>query len=59
MEAVSTAKWDGSKLLISTKTTMGDQSFESTQTWSLNAGVLTVETTGGRGGPAKWVYKKS
>ena len=54
MEAKSTAKWDGNKLVITTK--MGDS--ETTQTWSLAGGVLTIEGTGGRG-PSKRVYKKT
>jgi hypothetical protein len=54
MEAVSTAKWDGSKLTITTK--MGEN--ESTQVWSLAGNVLTVETTNARG-TQKRVYKKT
>ena len=54
MEAKSTAKWDGNKLVITTK--VGDN--ENTQTWSLENGVLTIEGTGGRG-PTKRVYKKA
>jgi hypothetical protein len=54
MEAVSTAKWDGSKLTISTK--MGEN--ESTQVWSVAGNVLTVETTNARG-TQKRVYKKT
>jgi hypothetical protein len=54
MEIVSTAKWDGSKLVITSKTGQG----ESTQVWSLDGGVLTVETTSARG-TQKMVYKKS
>ena len=54
-EAVSTAKWDGNKLVITTKSERGD----STQTWSLEGGVLTIERSGGQGGPSKTVYKKS
>lgn len=54
MTGKATAKWDGDKLVISTKTDMG----ENTQTWSLADGVLTIENTGGRG-PAKRVYKKT
>lgn len=50
----TTAKWDGAKLVITTKTDNGDQ----VQTWSLADGKLTVERTGGRG-PSKTVYKKS
>ncbi|HVQ42469.1 MAG TPA: hypothetical protein VMS54_09685, partial [Vicinamibacterales bacterium] len=45
MEATATAKWDGNKLVITTKTDNGDQ----TATWSLANGVLTVDSTGGRG----------
>ena len=41
----SRAKWDGSKLVITTKTDQGEQ----TQTWSLAGGALTIERTGGRG----------
>ena len=54
MTAKATAKWDGSKLVITTKTDQGEQ----TQTWSLAGSTLTVERTGGRG-PAKTVYKKT
>ena len=54
METTSTAKWDGSKLVITTKTEQG----ENTQTWSMDAGNLVIERTGGRG-PSKQVYKKT
>jgi hypothetical protein len=54
MTAKATAKWDGSKLVITTKTDNGEQ----TQTWSLAGDTLTVERTGGRG-PAKMTYKKT
>ena len=54
MEATATAKFDGGKLVITTKSERGEQ----TQTWSLAGGVLTIEGTGGRG-PTKRVYKKS
>jgi hypothetical protein len=54
MTAKATAKWDGSKLVITTKSDMG----ESTQTWSLAGDVLTIERTGGRG-PAKQTFKKT
>lgn len=53
-EGTATAKWDGSKLVITTKAGENEQ----TQTWSLAGGALTVERTGGRG-PSKTVYKKS
>jgi hypothetical protein len=45
MTAKATAKWDGSKLVITTKTDMG----ENTQTWSLDGSTLTIDRTGGRG----------
>ena len=54
MEAEATAKWDGNKLVITTKTEQG----ENTQTWSLANGVLTIDRTGGRG-PSTTTYKKS
>jgi hypothetical protein len=37
---------------------MGDQTVETTETWSLAGDVLTIESTGGRG-PSKRVYKKT
>lgn len=52
--AKASAKWDGSKLVITTKTDNGEQ----TQTWSLAGDTLTIERTGGRG-PAKMTYKKT
>jgi hypothetical protein len=54
MTAKASAKWDGNKLVITTKSDQGEQ----TQTWSVADGVLTIERTGGRG-PSKQVYKKS
>lgn len=54
MERVSVAKWDGNKIVITNTTQMG----ETTETWSLDGGVLTIESTGGRG-QTKRVYKKS
>lgn len=54
MTAKASAKFDGNKLVITTKSDMG----ELTQTWSLANGMLTIESTGGRG-PAKRVYKKT
>jgi hypothetical protein len=53
MTAKATAKIEGGKLIIVTKTEQG----ENTQTWSLAGNVLTIERTGGRG-PSKTVYKK-
>lgn len=54
MESVSTAKWDGSKLVITSK--VGEN--ESTQVWSLAGNALTIESTSARG-TQKRVYKKS
>ena len=54
MEATATAKWDGPKLVITTKSERGEQ----TQTWSLAGGVLTIDRTGGRG-PSSTKYKKT
>jgi hypothetical protein len=48
------AKWDGAKLVITTKTEQGEQ----TATWSLADGKLTVARTGGRG-PSSTTYKKT
>jgi hypothetical protein len=53
-EAVATAKWEGDKLVITTK--VGENS--NTQTWSLAGGVLTIDRTGGRG-PSSTKYKKT
>jgi len=53
-EGTASAKWDGSKLVISTK--VGENA--STQTWSLDGGVLTIDRTGGRG-PSTTKYKKT
>jgi hypothetical protein len=54
MEGTASAKWDGNKLVISTKA--GENA--STQTWSVDGGVLTIESTGGRGA-GKRTYKKT
>ena len=54
MTAKASAKWDGSKLVITTKSERGEQ----TQTWSLADGKLTVARTGGRG-PSTTTYKKT
>lgn len=58
MESTSVAKFDGGKLVITTKQDMGGQMVESTQTWSLAGSVLTVESTNARG-TQKRVYKKT
>ena len=54
MEGTATAKWDGNKLVITTKA--GENA--NTQTWSLDGGVLTIDRTGGRG-PSTTKYKKT
>jgi len=54
MTAKVSAKWDGSKLVITTKTEQGEQ----TQTWSLADGKLKIDRTGGRG-PSSTTYKKT
>ena len=63
VETKSTAKWDGSKLTIVTKQAGQDGTVrESSQTWSLEAGNLVVESTRtGPNGPvtAKTTYKKT
>jgi hypothetical protein len=51
--AKASAKWDGAKLVITTKTDQGEQ----TQTWSLDGGKLTIARTGGRG-PSSTTYTK-
>jgi hypothetical protein len=58
MESVAVAKFDGNKLVITTKMDMGGQMVESTQTWTLAGNVLTVESTNARG-TQKRVYKKA
>jgi hypothetical protein len=56
----STAKWDGSKLVISTKSTGPDGAERvQTQTWSLEGGNLTIERPGRDGAVTKTVYKKT
>jgi len=48
---VSTTKWDGAKLLITTKSEGPNGPVERTQTWSLTAdGKLQIEQPGGRDG---------
>ena len=57
VEAKSTARWDGSKLVITTKREMAGNTVETTETWTVNGSTLTIESTGGRG-PSKRVYRK-
>ena len=54
MTVKASAKWDGNKLVITTKSDRGEQ----TQTWSMADGKLTIERTGGRG-PSTTTYKKT
>jgi len=57
MESVSTAKFDGAKLVIVSKQQMGDQAVETTEAWTVSGSTLTVESTNARG-TQKRVYKK-
>jgi hypothetical protein len=64
IETKSTAKWDGSKLTIVTKTPAQDGTVrEATQTWSLEGGNLVIDSTrpGRDGSPmtTKTTYKKT
>ena len=58
VDSVSTARWDGPRLTIVTKTEMDGQVRESTQVWTVEGSTLTVEITNARG-TQKRVYKKS
>ena len=59
IEVKSVAKWDGSKLVITSKRPGQDGAMvETTATWSVAGGVLTIENAGGRG-PSKQTYKKT
>lgn len=58
VDAKSVAKWDGSKLVITTKREMGGNVIETTETWTVDGSTLTIEGTGGRGGQTKRVYRK-
>src|SRR5262245_30561560 len=57
VESVSTAKWDGPALVITTKMDMGNGPQESTQKWTVSGSTLTIETTNARG-TQKMTYKK-
>ena len=60
MVTKSTAKWDGSKLVISTQRAGQDGNMmTTTQTWSLEGGNLTIERPGRDGATMKSVYKKT
>jgi hypothetical protein len=59
VEVSAMAKWDGNKLVITEKAPGRDGGMtETTQTWSLDAGVLSIERVTGRG-PITVKYKKS
>jgi hypothetical protein len=57
MTQTSTAKWDGSKLVITTKSEGPNGPMETTQTWSLNGDKLQIERQG-RQGPVTTTYTK-
>jgi hypothetical protein len=57
MESTSTAKFDGTTLVITTKMDMGNGPVETTQKWTVSGSTLTVESTNARG-TQKRVYKK-
>ena len=60
VDTKSTAKWDGSKLVISTTRPGQDGTPMTTaQTWSLEGGNLTIERPGRDGAVTKTVYKKT
>jgi hypothetical protein len=60
MVTKSTAKWDGSKLTIATKSTGPDGAERvQNQTWSLEGGNLVIERAGRDGAMMKTVYKKT
>ncbi len=59
MTSTSTAKWDGSKLVITTKSEGPNGPQERTQTWSLTAdGNLQIEQPGQGGNVRTTVYTK-
>ncbi len=57
MESVSTAKFDGGKLVIVSKQDMRGRTIESTSVWTVSGSTLTVESTNARG-TQKRIYKK-
>jgi hypothetical protein len=60
IDAKSTAKWDGAKLVISTTRTGQDGApMTSAQTWSMEGGNLVIESAGRDGAMQKRVYKKT
>lgn len=60
IEVKSSAKWDGTKLVLSTTTPGQDGAPQTrTQTWSLEGGNLVVERAGRDGAAVKTTYKKT
>jgi hypothetical protein len=60
VDTKSTAKWDGAKLVISTQRPGQDGAMQTTtQTWSLDGGMLTIERPAPDGTSRKTVYKKT
>jgi hypothetical protein len=60
MEVKTTAKWDGSKLVLSTASTGPDGTPRvQSQTWSMEGGNLVVERAGREGAMQKTTYKKT
>ncbi len=60
VEIKTTAKWDGSKLVLSTSRPGQDGApMVQSQTWSLEGGNLVVERAGRDGAVQKTTYKKS
>ncbi len=60
MKSTSVAKWDGARLVITTKSEGRQGPVERVQTWYLNPdGTLTIEQPGQGGEVRKTVYKKS
>ena len=59
IEVKTTAKWDGSKLVLSTSRGQDGAPMVQSQTWSLEGGNLVVERAGRDGAAQKTTYKKS
>ena len=60
IEVKTTAKWDGSKLVLSTSRPGQDGApMVQSQTWSMEGGNLVVERAGREGAAVKTVYKKT
>jgi hypothetical protein len=57
-KSTSVAKWDGTKLVITTKSEGRQGPVERTVTWSMEGENLVQESAMGQGGTSKMVYKK-